>query len=325
MKALKIVGVILGLVLILAIAGGVYVKTALPDIEPAPELTVDKSVERVERGRYLANHVAVCMDCHSTREWKYYSGPMAHEKQGAGGEKFSREMGFPGVFYAPNLTPYALKSWTDGEIFRAVTAGVNKDGEALFPLMASHRFGRMDKEDIYSIIAYIRTLDPVQNDVPDREIDFPVNFIINTLPEAPSFTKIPSESNPISYGRYLINVAGCVDCHSQVDKGSVIKGTEFGGGMEFKQAGGIIRSPNITPDIETGIGNWSEAMFLASFSAYADSNFIKQELAADELNTPMPWTMYAGMKTSDLKAINAYLKSLKPINNRVERTVNAKF
>lgn len=319
MKAIKIIGVILGIVCILVLGAGIYVKTALPNAGPPPELTIEKTPQRVERGKYLANHVTVCMDCHSSRDWRYYSGPMAPGNQGGGGEKFSREMGFPGIFFAPNITPYRLKTWSDGEIFRAVTGGVNKDGKALFPLMASHRFGKMDREDVYSIIAYIRTLDPIKNDVPERELDFPVNFIVNTMPQPPAFSTMPAESDRVRYGAYLINAAGCVDCHSQVENGSVIKGTEFGGGMEFKQPGGTVRTANISPDRETGIGKWSEAMFLSRFDTYSSDKFVKREVAPDELNTPMPWTMYAGMKKSDLQAIYAYLQSVKPISNRVER------
>lgn len=228
-------------------------------------------------------------------------------------------MGFPGIFYAPDLTPYALNDWTDGEIFRAITAGINKDNEALFPLMASHRFGKMDREDIYSIIAYLRTLAPVKNDIPERELDFPVNFLVNTMPQPAALTRRPPETSQVRYGEYLINVVGCVDCHSEVDKGSVVKGTEFGGGMEFKQPAGMVRTPNLTPDKETGIGKWSETMFLSRFDAYSPGKFVKQELTSNELNTPMPWTMYAGMKRSDLQAIYAYLQSLKPINHRVEK------
>lgn len=82
----------------------------------------------IARGKYLANHVAVCMDCHSTRKWNKYSGPMDENAQGAGGEIFDQNMGFPGKFISPNITPYALREWTDGEIFRAITSGVNKDG-----------------------------------------------------------------------------------------------------------------------------------------------------------------------------------------------------
>jgi len=43
-------------------------------------------------------------------------------------------------------------------------------------------YGRMDKEDIYSMIAYIRSLAPIENEVPESKPDFPMNFIINTIP-----------------------------------------------------------------------------------------------------------------------------------------------
>jgi mono/diheme cytochrome c family protein len=319
MKALKITGIIVALIVIGILAAGTYVKTALPNTGPAPDLKIETSALKVERGRYLANHVAVCMDCHSTRNWQLFAGPMAPGNLGGGGEVFNQEMGFPGTFYAPNITPHALGTWTDGELFRAITTGVNKAGKALFPLMAYHRFGKMDQEDIYSIIAYLRTLDPVAKEVPASKADFPVSILINTMPQPAAFTKLPAESDRLSYGQYLINASGCVDCHSKTDKGKVIAGTEFGGGMEFKQPAGIIRAPNITLDPETGIGNWTRDMFVQKFKHYMDSNYVAAQLGPDDLNTPMPWSMYAGMKPADLEAIYDYLKSLKPIVHDVKR------
>ncbi|HZE85737.1 MAG TPA: cytochrome C, partial [Puia sp.] len=63
-KALRILGYIL-LTIILLVAGLlIYVKTALPNVGKAPDLTVDRSPEHVERGRYLANAVNLCIDCH---------------------------------------------------------------------------------------------------------------------------------------------------------------------------------------------------------------------------------------------------------------------
>ena len=318
-KFLKITGfIVLGLVVI--IAGAIaYVKIALPDTGEAPELTVERTPQRVERGRYLANHVAVCMDCHSTRRWDLYAGPMAEEGIGAGGEVFNREMGFPGEFYAPNITPHALGDWTDGEILRAMTTGVNKDGKALFPVMGYHRFGKMDKEDLYSIIAYLRTLEPIAKEVPESQADFPVNILINTMPQKADYQKIPARTDVVAYGGYLANATGCVDCHSKDDKGQVIPGTEFGGGMEFSMPGGIVRSPNITFDKETGIGTWSKEAFVARFKAYTHHDYKAAKLKPGELNTPMPWNMYGGMTNEDLEAIYAYLYSLEPIKNRVVR------
>jgi mono/diheme cytochrome c family protein len=318
-KALKLIGKIFAGLLIVIAAAMIYVKTALPNTGPAPEIKIERTAARIERGKYLANNVTVCMDCHSSRDWSRYAGPMATGGFGAGGEKFTKDMGFPGNFFAPNITPYGLGDWTDGEIFRAVTTGVNKEGKALFPVMAYHRFGQMDQEDVYSIIAYIRELPSVKKDIPESEADFPVNFIINTMPKEANFTTLPAETDQVAYGKYLANATGCVDCHSRTDKGAVIPGTEYGGGMEFAGPGGIVRSPNITMHKQTGIGNWTQEAFVSRFKAYADSGYVSPKLQTGELNTPMPWTMYAGMKEKDLAAIFAYLSSVKPIENQVVR------
>lgn len=318
MKALIITGKILAGLLLLLVAGIIYVKAALPKIAAAPELKIERTATRIERGKYLANHVTVCMDCHSTRDWSQYAGPLSGAL-GGGGEEFTQEMGFPGKFYAPNITPYTLASWTDGEVFRAVTTGVNKNGKALFPVMGYHRFGQLDKEDIYSVIAYIRGLPAVQKNIPESEPDFPVNILINTMPQEAAFTSRPSETDQVAYGKYLITATGCVDCHSKTEKGSVVPGTEFGGGMEFRSPNGVVRSPNITMHKQTGIGNWTKDAFVARFKAYVDSNYVSARIAPGELNTPMPWTMYAGMKEQDLTAIFAYLNTIKPIENKVLR------
>lgn len=317
-KAFKMLGLVLAIIIVFIITAITYVKTALPNTGPPQVITIEKTPARLARGEYLANHVAVCMDCHSTRDWSRYAGPMLHKDIGGGGEVFNQQMGFPGTIYAPNITPYALGSWTDGELLRAITTGVNKQGKALFPLMGYHRFGKMDQEDIYSIIAYIRSLAPVDKKIAASIYDFPVNILINTMPQKAAFQAKPAENNQVLYGAYLVNVAGCVDCHSKTEKGKIIAGTEFGGGMEFTLPGGIVRSPNITFDA-TGIGSWRETDFVQRFQQYADSSYQAPTVAKSDFNTPMPWTMYGGMKREDLKAMYAYLKNLHPIHNQVER------
>ena len=320
MRILKILMGMVALVVLLVLAGGTYIKIALPDVGPAPEMHIKSSAQRLERGKYLANYVTVCMDCHGTRDWSLYAGPMSKTGIGAGGEIFDQKMGFPGSFHAPNITPAAIGNWTDGELFRAITAGVSKDGRALFPLMAAHRFGQMDKEDINSIITYIRSLQPVEKVIPLSEPDFPVNFLINTMPRKASFTVIPKQTDIIQYGGYLVNAAGCIDCHSQMDKGSIVAGTEFGGGMEFKFPQGIVRSPNITNDKETGIGSWTKDAFVKHFQDYGSPDYQPPKVG-EGMNTPMPWIMYGGMKKSDLEAIYSYLKTVKTQKNQVIRFV----
>jgi hypothetical protein len=318
-KVFRVTGIFLCVVILVIAGAATYVTMALPDTGKPETISVSVGAEHVARGSYLANHVAVCMDCHSTRNWSLFTGPMNADSLGAGGEKFDQNMGFPGSFYARNITPYALENWTDGEILRAVTTGVNKEGKALFPIMGSHRFGKMDRNDIYDIIAYLRTLKPIKKDIPESTADFPVNIIINTMPKPADFQKRPAESDSLKYGGYLVNAAGCVECHSKTDKGSIIEGTEFGGGMEFVQPAGVVRSANITFDKATGIGNWSKAAFVDRFKAFDPENHAPVKIQPSQLNTPMPWTMYAGMKTADLEAIYVYLSSIKPISNTVEK------
>lgn len=323
MKTLKIVVTILLFVVIIATAGLTYVNFALPSVGDAPTLKITRTAERIERGKYLANHVTVCMDCHSTRDWTNYSGPIMANTLGGGGELFDQTMGFPGKIYAANITPYKLANWTDGEILRAITTGENKDGKALFPLMGYERFGKMDKDDIISIIAYIRSLAPINKEIPATHLDFPVNFINNTLPRAASFRKRPLPSDSIQYGGYLVNAAGCVGCHSQTDKGEVIKGTEFGGGMEFHLPSGTLRSANITRDTKNGIGLWTKENFIKRFKLYADKNYQPKKVGLTVNNTVMPWTVFSGMTETDLGAIYAFLRTVKPSTNKVTiRTFN---
>ncbi len=317
MKLLKYFGITVAVIMVILIALGSYVLLALPDIQPATDITIEQTPERIERGKYLANHVTLCIDCHSQRDWSKYAGPMIVESIGGGGELFDQNLGFPGKFFAKNITPYHLGNWTDGEILRAITTGVNKDGKALFPIMSYHRFGQMDKEDVYSIIAYIRTLPTIEKDIPESEPDFPFNFIINTLPKEASFQVRPSENDILAYGKYIINASGCVDCHSKNEKGAIVPGSEFGGGMEFIQPSGIIRSSNITMDKENGIGSWSSEAFVKRFKSYKDSSYVSPELGPDDINTPMPWMMYADMKEKDLEAIYTYLSSVKTNPNKV--------
>src|SRR5689334_19856189 len=102
-KALKVVGIVL--LVVLVIVGGLitYVATALPNVGDAPEVKIDATAARIERGRYLSNSVNVCMDCHSTRDWSKFSGPVVPGTTGKGGERFDHSMGFPGVYYSKNI------------------------------------------------------------------------------------------------------------------------------------------------------------------------------------------------------------------------------
>ncbi|GAB1429668.1 c-type cytochrome [Ignavibacteria bacterium] len=326
MKKLK--KIILWFVAVIAVAilsAMSYLKFALPNVGDAPDMKIEATPERIARGEYLANHVTVCIDCHSKRDWTKFSGPPIEGTFGQGGEVFDQKFGFPGTYYAVNITPEGIGNYTDGELFRAITTGVNKEGKALFPVMPYHYYGQMDPEDIKCIIAYIRTLKPIKNDVPKSESDFPMNFIINTIPQKAQFTTLPPKTDIAGYGKYLAYSAACIECHTKFDKGGLIAGTEFGGGREFPLPdGSVLLSHNITPDKETGIGKWSAERFIHTFRERSDSATMHTTLKQGDFNTIMPWIMYGKMTDADLKAIFVYLQTVKPISNKVELFAQSK-
>lgn len=317
-KIFKSIGFFIG-VLALGIAGLLaYVKIALPDVGPAPVLKVEGTPKQIERGKYLAHSVAVCMDCHSTRDWSKYSGPLIEGTLGKGGEIFDQKVGLPGAFYSKNITPEGIARYTDGELLRAITSGVTKEGSPLFPIMPHPNYGKTDIEDMTAIIAYIRTLAPIKNKVPESRADFPMNFILNTIPQKTAFVKKPDTSDVLAYGSYLTTMASCGECHTPAEKGQKLPGMDFAGGFKFQMPGGILLTPNITPSTTSGIGNWTQKQFVARFKAAGNPYFTKP-VGEKDFNTIMPWTMYASMTESDLSAIYTYLRSLPPVDNKIVR------
>jgi mono/diheme cytochrome c family protein len=301
------------------ISGYSYLRFALPNVGKAPDITIERTPGRIERGKYLVHHVAVCVDCHSQRDFSKLAGPVAEESVGAGGLRFDHKIGLPGVFYSRNITPYGLSTWTDGEVYRAITTGVNRHGKTLFPIMPFFNYRRMQTEDVYAIIAYLRTMRPVVNDVPPSEADFPVSLLMNMGPVSADPIARVDRKDTVAYGRYLVMTAACADCHTYKVKGKD-SGDLFAGGNVFPlPTGGLSRPANLTPDKETGIGSWTAEQFVAKFKLFADSSVSDQPAAKGSFNTVMPWKLYSGMDTSDLRSIYAYLKTLKPVHHKIEK------
>lgn len=315
----KVLFSVLG-VIVLGIGGSIiYLFAAFPNVPPPPEITVAGTEAQVERGKYLANHVTVCIDCHSTRDWTKFSGPINPGTFGRGGDVFDEKMGMPGTFYAKNITPHNLSDWTDGEIYRTITAGVTKDGRPMFPVMPYLSYGKMDPEDVKAIISYIRTLEPIEYSSPDSEVNFPMNLILRTMPQPPNPMVRPAQADSIAYGKYLVAIGGCTECHTPRSQGAFIEGMDLAGGNKFKAPFGTIRSSNITPDKKTGIGNWSKETFVKRFKQFDVPADSLPKVDETHFNTVMPWQMYAGMTEQDLESIYLYLKTVTPIDNAVVR------
>jgi hypothetical protein len=316
-KVLRSILIVFCAIALFVICIGTYLKCFLPDIK-LKEIKVEVTPQRVERGRYLANCVLVCVDCHSTRDWSKYSGPITPGTEGNGGEVFDQKMGLPGKYIATNITPYTMAGWSDAEIYRAITSGVGKRNNVIFPIMPFEAYGSLDDEDVFSVIAYLRSMKPVKNDVLFSSSDFPLNFIVNTMAKVGHPTKRPSVKDSLEYGKYITKAASCLDCHTPFEKGSSIMAKAYAGGREFPSAGGgSVISSNITFDKKTGIGEWDKEAFISTFKGFDLSGNGARKIEKGVVNTPMPWTMYAQMDTADLVAIYNYLKSLPPIENKI--------
>jgi hypothetical protein len=324
-RILKWIGIVV--VVLLAVAGGglTYVLFALPRVTPLREVHVERTPARVARGEYLVS--TMCFHCHSPRDWNKWSAPTLPNMEGTGaGEVWNHDNAdLPGNFWAPNLTPTYLGQWTDAEIIRAFTEGVNRQGQPLFPLMPYSEFRLLPTEDVYSIVAYLRSLTP--KPLPShaatfqRRLDFPLSIIVHLIPQ----TAAPRTVNPadtLAYGHHLAQVYGCEECHSPTDDDhKKIAGREFSGGVQFPVPGvpgAHMRSANITPDMDAGIGSWSEDTFLARFALYAQPSAETLALKSLKRNTLMPWTDYAKIKREDLKAIYAYLRTIKAVSTKVQ-------
>lgn len=310
--------IILGVIIFIISGAVAFVGLALPSVGPPPDLKVEITSENVARGKYLSYNVMMCAECHSRRDYSLFAAPPIPGTEFAGGEVFDHSMGFPGVFVSANITPAGIGDWTDGELFRLITTGVKRDGKPIFPVMPYHNYGKMAAEDIEAVIAFLRTLEPVDVQHPASEVDFPFSLILNTIPKPAQLSELPASSDPVAYGAYVFNAAACGECHTQFEDGK-FTGALGAGGREFEfPDGSVLRTPNLTPH-ETGLAHVGREDFIEMFKKYADPGFTYHPVGPGEFQTIMPWSMFAGMEEEDLGAIWDYLQSLQPVDNFVER------
>ncbi len=285
--------------------------------------TNEDSVKRViERGDYLVNHVAICLDCHSKRDETKFSLPIIPGTEGGGGSLFDPKTDqTPGILYSKNITPdveTGIGGWSDDEIIKAITLGISKNGDTLFPLMPYMNYNKMAKQDLLSIVAYLKTLKPIKNKVPERKLFLP--YVSLAYP--PGLKPVvdcnpPPFDNQVAYGAYLTTMGSCADCHTPMVKGQYDFSRPFAGSFTFNPPKFKVTSANITPDSTTGIGTWTEERFLNKFTLYRKEEAYSHDPGTQ--NTIMPLVSYAGMKDEDLKAINAFLHTVPAVKNLVEK------
>ena len=281
--------------------------------------STDARAAKVKCGDYLVNAVANCMHCHADRDFTKYGGPPVPGTEGQGGQK-------KGVWVS-NITPAALASQTDEEIIRTITTGINHLGDTLFATMPYMSYKYLTRYDAESIVAYLRTLKPINNKVPPMDLgNRPVGILTSMYHDWYENDVYQDLDQPLldsasQKGKYLVTIGGCVACHTNIDlkllafkRDSLLAGGQLSNkpGQKFK-----VVSANITPDSATGIGTWTEEVFLAKFASYRNKEMYAHD--PGKYNSEMPWSIFANMTDEDIRSIYRYLRTVKPIRNKVTK------
>jgi mono/diheme cytochrome c family protein len=283
-----------------------------PKARPLSDRKFEATPQRLERGKYIATGLSGCIYCHSPHNWSAAGTEIVAGKEGSG--EVEPYGGLPGRIVAPNITPdpeTGAGAWTDDQLARAIREGIGHDGRALFPLMPYGRFKDMSDEDLASVVVYLRSLPAVRNELPKTEIIFPVKYLIRSAPEPVSSVAGVVSGDPVARGAHLVQLAGCLDCHTPADKGQPVAGMTGAGGESFEGPWGYVASANITPDA-SGIPYYDEALFLSAMRTGA--------VKARTLSPIMPVMVYKNLSDDDLKAMFAYLRTLKPVKHGVDNS-----
>jgi mono/diheme cytochrome c family protein len=287
-----------------------------PKSRPATARKFDVTDARLARGKYLVEGPASCFHCHSDHDLSTPTYPVVEAKKGAGWAMPIPELN---NIAARNITPdpeTGIGTWTDDEIARAIREGIRKDGTALFPVMPYLSYASMNDEDVASVVVYLRSIPAVRNTVPARQLPFPLEHIVKTIPK-PITQPQPAHpsATPEDRGKYLVALAECQSCHTPADEqGIPLPGLEFGGGAKFNDPGNNGRpvfSMNITQD-PSGLTHYDESLFIEVIR----SGTIKGRT----LSHIMPFNYFRNMTDDDLRDIWAYIKSRPPVKHRISNT-----
>ena len=308
--------IFLSILLILGVAGAGLVfhvnsnfNQSVDDQYPIPDLVVESDSTKITHGKYLALGPAHCSHCHSPLE-SLPDVEMGKEVDMTGGFVFELPIG---NLFTPNITSdveTGIGGYSDGQLYRMLRHNVRADGQICLELMP---FFAMSEYDVESIIAYLRTLQPVKKERKPNEYNF-LGKVIRTFvlkaskPSSPPVDFIARDST-VEYGKYLSEaVANCMGCHTERDlKTGAFVGEPYAGGTVFEDASTQywkFVTPNLTPDSETGImSSWSEQQFMARMRG-----------GRVHMTSPMPWGPYSRLDDTDLKALYRFLKTVKPVN-----------
>ena len=314
-KVMKILGLVLGSVVLLLVGFTAYVAAvgiSTYDLPATPTVTIEVTPARVARGEVIAS--IQCMSCHADKDNRLTGKYMAE---------------VPAMFgklYSKNITQDKEKgigNWTDGELIYFLRTGVRRNG-SYAPIMP--QYPNLADEDLKSVVAWLRSdRFPVQassQEPPASEFSLVSKLLTHTLmkplPYSPMLIARPDSNNAVALGKYTADAIGdCYACHSadliDQDKLSPPKTKGYyGGGIEMVGEGGHpVITANLTFDEQTGIAKtYTKEQFIRA---------VKGGVRPD--GTILKYPMEPKMLLSDREvgAIYEYLKTVPKIQNDIAK------
>jgi mono/diheme cytochrome c family protein len=275
-----------------------------------PVSAASPSPADIARGKYVFGATGGC-GCHTKKK----------EPVNSGGRRYDGPFG---TVYSSNITPdreTGIGKWTDEQLITAIRLGRRPNGERLIPVHPYTVFNGMAEEDLHALVAYLRTLPPVNRPTPPKKITVPL-FETVFLPAwlaafAPRETPPPAApTSGIARGEYLVRaVAHCGECHTPrtltmaTDNSRFLAGNPKGKGPEGAEV------PNITPDKETGL-TWTVPQ-IADY--LGTGNKPDGDVAGSLMGEVIQGTAagYKDLTESDRLAIAQYLKSIPAVRNKI--------
>jgi mono/diheme cytochrome c family protein len=252
----------------------------------------------VERGSYLVNTIMTCGNCHSPK------GPpdVVAGKDFSGGLRFDEP---PFDVTAPNITQdkaTGIGAWSDDDIKKLLRTGVRPNGIPIAVVMPTGFYDIITDSDMDAIVAYLRTLKPISNKVPDPIYKMQTQRQVFPGAENPYTSAMAND--PAKKGFYLATIGHCMECHTPLVKGQHDWANDLArGGMEFPGPWGVSTSRNITSSKTKGIGAWTDAEIKHAMTTGVDKD-------GDKLKPPMGYQYYAKMTDADLDAVIAWVRTL---------------
>jgi len=269
----------------------------------------------IARGRYLVTTILACGNCHTPKDAA--GNPIPGKELAGGGLTFNTPQ-FAGT--ASNITPdcaTGIGDWSADDIKKAITQGIRPDharlpGTPLAGVMWVNFYKAMTPSDLDAVVAYLRSIPPVENDI--QAPVYKTAVVRDTYPDAEAGFSERDFADPVRRGAYLVTIGHCMECHTPMAKGAADYRKALGkGGRKFAppMVTGYARdwqgtvARNITAHPVAGIGSWADADIKRAITKGHSRN-------GRRLGPPMGYAWYAGLSGEDLDAIVAWLRTLPP-------------